>query len=188
MSYQKKIVEINNTLNDVDHCITPAKCPPIYDVTLKDGEEIQVMELGVRDGKRQFILVDCLKKPYRMNPTDTTKGGYDACELRSKLNGEILARFPDELRAAMVPFENGDLLKLPSDEEIFGNEDGDGQFECMKDVRNRIAMCGKGGYITTYWLSAVAPSWTFGDANSSGAARDNGAAVNGVRPRFQLRE
>jgi len=168
-------------------CGILAKQQLIYDVTLKDGEEIQVMELGVRDGKRQFILVDCLKKPYRMNPTDTTKGGYDACELRSKLNGEILARFPDELRAAMVPFENGDLLKLPSDEEIFGNEDGDGQFECMKDVRNRIAMCGKGGYITTYWLSAVARSWNFCGVSSLGYASYSDAShVFGVRPRFQI--
>jgi len=168
-------------------CGILAKQQLIYDVTLKDGEEVQVMELGVRDGKRQFILVDCLKKSYRMNPTDTTKGGYDACELRSKLNGEILARFPDELRAAMVPFENGDLLKLPSDEEIFGNEDGDGQFECMKDVRNRIAMCGKGGYITTYWLSAVATSWAFCDVSSGGYALSHRApGMLGVRPRFQI--
>jgi len=187
MEYQKKIVEINNALNDVDHCLTPAKCPPIYDVTLKDGEEVQVMELGVQDDKRQFILVDCLKKPYRMNPTDTTKGGYDACELRSKLNGEILDRFPDELRAAMVPFENGDLLKLPSEEEIFGDEDGDGQFECMKAVRNRIAMCGKGGYITAYWLSVVAASWAFYFVNGCGYALSHRApGMLGVRPRFQI--
>lgn len=179
-------------------CATPAPQPPIYDVTLKDGEEIQIMEIGtftvanIITGKCeklvQYILVDCLKDEYRMNPTETTEGGWDACELRKKLNGEILDRFPDELRTEMVPFENGDLLRLPTREEIFGDKDGNRQFECMKRRGNRVASQGKNGPWEYYWLSSVANSTDFCTVTGNGIVSDSGASnVAGVRPRFQLR-
>lgn len=169
-------------------CATLAEQPPVWDVMLKDGEAVQIMQIGVRGELRQFILVDCLAERYAMNNEDTSKGGYEARELREKLNGEIIDRFPDELRAAMVPFENGDLLRLPSREELFGDEDGNKPFDCMERAGNRVAGIGKNGDAGWYWLSSVAYSTGFCYVGGGGNVYANGASyVGGVRPRFQIR-
>lgn len=123
-----------------------------------------------------------------MNPTDTTEGGWEATELRSKLNGEILARLPKDLRDRMVPFGNGDLLRLPTREEIFGDKNGNGQFECMELRRNRIAFQDKNGQWEWYWLSSVAYSTYFCNVYGDGDVDYNGASgVYGVRPLLQIK-
>lgn len=92
-----------------------------------------------------FCLVDCLPSEHPMNSTSTNEGGYEESDLRKKLNGEILNLFPAELKAMMTPFDNGDLLRLPTEKEIFG-ENYYGEYESpyvkqwkpMKKRRNRI--------------------------------------------------
>jgi len=179
-------------------CLTFAQQPPVYDLTLEDGEQVQLMEVerfvnvNTKTGKTTSlalcIFVDCLADEYRMNSTDTTEGGWEAAELREKLNGEILARLPKNLRDNMVAFENGDLLRLPTQEEIFGDENGGGQFECMKLRRNRMAFQGKNGLWECFWLSSVAISTNFCPAHSSGDANYWSAShVIGVRPLLQIK-
>lgn len=101
----------------------------------------------VGEGLALFLLDQYLDKPMQMNRKNTNAGGYDGSDLRKDLNtGKILDEFaPLEL----VPFENGDLLRLPFYGEMFGHDDwyNSGavepdnceQWPLMKERANRIA-------------------------------------------------
>lgn len=93
-----------------------------------------------------FLLDQYLDEAYPMNEEDDNGGGYMASDLRERLNSDgVLDAFKD-IRGRMVPFENGDLLRIPFYGEVFGQEDaeyfepdGCDQWELMKDRKNRIA-------------------------------------------------
>lgn len=113
---------------------------------LSDGEKVEMLAVKEEDEGMIFCSSDCLEKECRMNRKNTNAGGWDASYLRKKLNGEILDRFPQEIREQMLPFENGGLLRLPTEKEIFGkNPYGDEesedvtQWEPMKRRKNRMA-------------------------------------------------
>lgn len=126
---------------------------------LTDGEKVQAMAVQQENDGMLFCLVDCLADEYSMNDTNTNEGGYEGSDLRKKLNTEIIARFPADIKAMMVPFGNGDYLRLPTEKEIFG-ENYYGEYESpyvqqwkpMKQRRNRIAFQGKNGNWEWYWL------------------------------------
>lgn len=126
---------------------------------LTDGEKVQAMAVQQENDGMLFCLVDCLADEYSMNDTNTNEGGYEGSDLRKKLNTEIIARFPADIKAMMVPFGNGDYLRLPTEKEIFG-ENYYGEYESpyvqqwkpMKQRRNRIAFQGKNGGWEWYWL------------------------------------
>lgn len=165
--------------------------------TLNDGEEVEALAVKQEQDGMIFVLVDCLRKEYSMNRTSSNRGGYKSCGLRKALGTEILDRFPAEIRDKMVAFENGDLLRLPTEREIFGynpfgeNEPEDvEQWEPMKDRRNRIAFQGsKTGAWEWYWLqnkvddSAALFAFVSGYGIAScGAA----SGARGVRPAFKI--
>ncbi len=126
---------------------------------LTDGEKVQAMAVQQENDSMLFCLVDCLADEYSMNDTNTNEGGYEGSDLRKKLNTEIIARFPADIKAMMVPFGNGDYLRLPTEKEIFG-ENYYGEYESpyvqqwkpMKQRRNRMAFQGKNGGWEWYWL------------------------------------
>ena len=95
---------------------------------LTDGEKVQAMAVQQENDGMLFCLVDCLADEYSMNDTNTNEGGYEGSDLRKKLNTEIIARFPADIKAMMVPFGNGDYLRLPTEKEIFG-ENYYGEYE-----------------------------------------------------------
>lgn len=145
-----------------------------------------------------FLLVDCLRYEYRMNAEDTNRGGYDASELKARMDEEILDRFPAELRERMVPFEGGSLLRLPTEKEIFGENVRGAeepeyvtQWEPMKLRRNRISFQGeKNGPMDWYWLANPSKysASSFAYVNSNGNANWNNASNSyGVRPAFKIR-
>lgn len=166
----------------------------IISFELKDGEKVRARAVKREKNGMLFCMVDCLKQEERMNSRDTNEGGYEASDLRKKLNSDILDRFPAEIRDRMKPMENGDLLRIPTEREIFGkNEYGDSdnaeQWPCMKQVRNRIALRGDNGAWECYWLqnrdrdSASA----FCTVDCDGNADANTASDSlGVRPVFLL--
>ena len=147
-----------------------------------------------------FCLVDCLKDEYPMNDRSTNKGGYEASKLRSTLRDVILPRFPAEITEKMVPFENGDLLRLPTEKEIFGRNcfgldepEEVTQWEPMKLRRNRIAFHGHNGDWEWYWLQNpalrdVVSAAGFATVRSYGSAAYSYASSSwvGVRPAFQI--
>lgn len=167
---------------------------------LTDGEKVQAMAVKQTNKGMLFVLVDCLAKEYPMfnSLEDMTDDffTYENSDLRKALNGEILARFPEEIRSRMVTLDNGDMLRIPTEREIFGEniygqEEADTvkRWKPMKKKRNRIAFQGKEGAWEWYWLmnrhkeyaSYFANVYSYGDAYYSYASRPYG-----VRPVFLL--
>lgn len=137
------------------------KVGDVIKIKLTNGVKVKAMAMKQEEDGMIFCLVDCLPHVYEMNSSDTNKGGYEESYLRKKLNCEIRNLFPSELKAMMVPFDNGDLLRLPTEREIFGkNKYGEyespdvKQWEPMEKRKNRIAFDGsKDEYLQSYWLT-----------------------------------
>lgn len=173
------------------------KVGDIIKVRLTDGEKAQAMAVQQEEDGMVFCLIDCLAKEYPMNETRTNEGGYEESDLRKKLNGEILNLFPVELTDMMTPFNNGDLLRLPTEKEIFGeNYYSDKkpyvkQWKPMKKRRNRMAFDGrKDESLQWYWLmnKVRESAATFAYVGSIGNANDSDASFSfGVRPVFKIR-
>lgn len=125
--------------------------------------------------------------------------GYEASDLRNFLKELAMNSMFDEIREMMVPFKKtGDLLRIPTAEEMFGPEEAHKYYETlsskkqwslMKDRRNRIAFCGEDQEIECGWLQnryKNSSSW-FSDVTGHGyASRDNAANIRGVRVVFKL--
>ena len=135
----------------IEYDVDTFKVGDVIEVKLADGVKVQAMAVQQEEDGMVFCLVDCLPSEHPMNSTSTNEGGYEESDLRKKLNGEILNLFPAELKAMMTPFDNGDLLRLPTEKEIFG-ENYYGEYESpyvkqwkpMKKRRNRMAFdCSK---------------------------------------------
>lgn len=174
----------------------------IVSYTMEDGEEVEALAVKEEFDKHGnlcmvFMLLDCLKEECRMNRDDTNDGGYEVSHLRDQLATKYLEKFPAALRLNMVPFENGDLLRIPTEREIFGrNIYGEEepntveQFEPMKKRRNRMAFDGLNGETQAYWLQnkRVRSATYFCLVNYGGDAGGDGASNSGgVRPLYRIR-
>ena len=168
---------------------------------LTDGEKAQAMAVKQTPEGMLFVLVDCLAKEYPMfndiDDMDEEDISYATSDLRKALNGEILDRFPKEIKERMVAVNaEGDMLRIPTECEIFG-ENVYGQEESkltkrwkpMKKKRNRIAFQGKEGAWEWYWLINRHKDYASNFANVyyGGIAISNNASYSrGVRPVFLL--
>lgn len=162
---------------------------------LKTREKVEAIAVEKDEAGTTFCFVDCLHQESPMNQTDTTEGGYDKSLLRRVLNREILDLFPDEIRRKMKPVYRNDLLKIPSEMEIFGKneyaregEEGVKQWEPMKDRRNRIAWQGcKTGVFEWYCLRDVVSSTAFAYVNFIGYCNNDYVSYShGIRPAFKI--
>lgn len=167
---------------------------------LNDGEKVQAMAVKQTDKGMLFVLMDCLAKEYPMfnSMEDMTDDyfTYENSDLRKALNGEILSRFPEEIRSRMVTLDNGDMLRIPTEREIFGENiygqeepDTVKRWKPMKKKRNRIAFQGKEGAWEWYWLMNRHKEYAsyFANVYYSGYAHFNIASYPlGVRPVFLL--
>lgn len=168
---------------------------------LTDGEKVQAMAVKQTPEGMLFVLVDCLAKEYPMfndiDDMDEADISYATSDLRKALNGEILDRFPKEIKDHMVAVNaEGDMLRIPTECEIFG-ENVYGQEESkltkrwkpMKKKRNRIAFQGKEGAWEWYWLMNRHKDYAsnFAFVDDYGHAYYNYASYSiGVRPVFLL--
>lgn len=174
----------------------------IVSYTMEDGEEVEALAVKEEFDKHGnlcmvFMLLDCLKEECRMNRDDTNDGGYEESYLREQLRTKYLERFPASLRLNMVPFENGDLLRIPTEREVFGENrygeeepDTVEQFEAMKKRRNRMALDGSNGETQAYWLQnkRVGSATSFCLVTDDGLAYDANASNScGVRPLYRIR-
>lgn len=167
---------------------------------LTDGEKVQAMAVKQTNKGMLFVLVDCLAKEYPMfnSLEDMTDDffTYENSDLRKALNGEILARFPEEIRSRMVTLDNGDMLRIPTEREIFGEniygqEEADTvkRWKPMKKKRNRIAFQGKEGAWEWYWLMNRHKEYASSFAHvalAGGADYGYASYPLGVRPVFLL--
>ena len=94
----------------------------------------------------------------------------------------------------MVPFKNGDLLRIPYAEEFFGDVDsyepsGKKQWPLMEDRKNRIAIREGEAYEWGWLQNKLKSSGTyFALVDSGGYANcGNASASLGVRPVLRLR-
>lgn len=141
-----------------------------------------------------FMLDQYLDKAYPMNRRNTNMGGYAESDLRETLRSKEILDIFKGIRDYMVPFDNGDLLRLPFAGELFGDKpsewcepDGHEQWTLMRDRRNRLASRdgeSEWGRIQnkdiTSWAGFCAVSRD-GDIDAWSATR-----VLGVRPVFQI--
>lgn len=167
---------------------------------LNDGEKVQAMAVKETSKGMLFMLVDCLAKEYPMFTSleDMTEDyfTYENSDLRKALNSEIIARFPEKIRSRMVTLDNGDMLRIPTEREIFGEnvygqEESDTvkRFKPMKKRRNRIAFQGKEGAWEWYWLMNrhKDSASSFARVSDTGnAAYASASYPRGVRPVFLL--
>lgn len=164
---------------------------------LSDGEKVEMLAVKEESDGMIFCFVDCLAKEYSMNEQNTNEGGWDASDLRKKLNGEVLDRFPRKIRKLLLPFENGDLLRLPTEKEIFGSNpcgedesESVSQWKSMKQRKNRIASQGLNGGWEWYWLQNRVQNSAaiFAYCSGGGNADCNGAGLApGVRPVVKIK-
>lgn len=141
-----------------------------------------------------FLLDEYLDKDMPMNGRDTNEGGYEKSDLRAWLQTEEALKPFKAYRERMAKFENGDILRIPTHVEIFGEEDAEyfeeipgEQWQLMKDRKNRIAFrCNKLGW---GWLqnkrkgSASSFAGVLG-TGAEGALYASGSL--GVRPAFLI--
>lgn len=141
-----------------------------------------------------FLMDQYLDKPMAMNRNNSNQGGYEESDLRKTLRSREVLDIFDDWRDRMVPFENGDLLRIPFAGELFGNKlpkwcepDDHEQWPLMRDSRNRLALCRgdyKWGWINNKRKSS---STNFCAVDSNGLAYQWGASsVFGVRPAFLI--
>lgn len=167
----------------------------IISFQMTNGEVVEAMAVKEDPDGMIFIAVDCLKKEYPL-----TNGGeynYDNSIVRFALNGEVLQHVPGEIRERLVPFDNGDLLRIPTEREIFGTNrygvkepECVEQFEAMKQRRNRIALNGRNGDVAWYWLKNRDVSSAPGAccvAGHGAADYRHASDVFAVRPLFKIR-
>lgn len=141
-----------------------------------------------------FLLDQYLDEPFKMNRENTNEGGYEASDLRTELQKNSILEIFSSVREMMVPFKNGDLLRILYAEELFGNVDtydpsGKKQWPLMQNRKNRIAIREEEAY---EW------GWLQNKVKSSGAnfaivsyygytSSDYASNSLGVRPVFRLR-
>lgn len=145
-----------------------------------------------------FLFDQYLNQLSVMNNYDITDGGYLKSDLRKYLKGMHLNPMFDEVRDILLPFESGDLLRIPTGEEMFGPEYAHRYFEklsndqrwiLMEDVTKRIASYGDNMSIEWGWVqNRRKDSYSmFGGVNTGG--QPNGSIANflrGVRIVFKV--
>ena len=141
-----------------------------------------------------FLLDQYLDQAYPMNEENTNRGGYEASDLRKRLQSDDILAIFAEYRDRMQPFDNGDLLRLPFFGEIFGSEDAeyfepDGceQWPLMQDRKNRIAF--RNNAWEWGWLQnkRKGSATHFCNVSVKGLANDGNASSSiGVRPAFLI--
>lgn len=199
----RKIMEVKRTIKTE---VEFFELGDVISFKLKDGEKVQAKAVKKTDEGMLFLTVDCLKDEYPMFKNPDNMGSmeinYFNSDLRHALNGEILDRFPEEIKNRMVGMRIGNtdtfgLLRIPTEKEIFGENpygtsepESVTQFKGMKNRRNRIAFQGsKTDTWEWYWLQNRVEDTASGFAVVSfvGRANYNDASNSfGVRPAFLL--
>ena len=98
---------------------------------------------------------------------------------------------PDDFKAKLTPFENGDFLRLLTLTEMTGEDENwreaDGQIDWMNDRRHRIAIR-KGNAYENGWTATPVSCGNFAYIKNHGsAATDYALANHGIRPAFQVK-
>lgn len=112
-----------------------------------DGDHYTATCQEITQSGALFLLDQYLDEPMHMNRKNTYNGGYKKSELRKALKSEEVLNIFKDILGYMVPFDNGDLLRIPFAGELFGDNlpewcesDGCKQWPLMKNEKNRVAL------------------------------------------------
>ena len=158
-----------------------------------DDQVISATVQKVTDTEIICMTDDCIMMS-SMNDTDINAGGYDASDLKKKIESDLLSRFPKGLQNRIT------YIAPPTYGQIFGHDewyhraiepDNDEQFELMKKRKNLVADY-KDDY-SCYWLqNATKPSYSssnFAVVGGLGYASYAGASFSlGVRVVFGIKK
>lgn len=163
---------------------------------LKNGTAIRALAVKKETDGMLFCFLNCLPECIAMSESGECDS-YEGSEVREYLRGEILWMLPENIKESLVPFENGDFLRIPTEKEISGkNECGEEepesvtQWEPMKRVMNRVAGDSDDEYTIPYWLKNKSKNYSsyFAVAYANGGAYVYGASnALGVRPVFKIK-
>lgn len=164
---------------------------------LKNGTVVRALAVKKESDGMLFCSFNCL--PERIPMLESGEcDSYEESEVREYLRGDICWMFPENIKESLVPFENGDFLRIPTEKEIFGkNEYGEEepesvtQWEPMKRVMYRVAGDSDDKCTIWYWLKNKSKRYSssyFAGAGCDGSANYAGASnLFGVRPVFKIK-
>ena len=154
-----------------------------------DKEKYTATAIQQVDDTMLFLFDQYLDEGRPMNEDGGTEGGYEASDMRKYLR-KLYEKFPKKLREDMMPFENGDHVRLLSMQEMFGlDADPDetrGQIPWLKDRAHRVAYK-RNGDLAWGWLRDAVSSVDFAFVNNYGYADYAGAScAYAIRPAFAI--
>lgn len=163
---------------------------------LKNRTTIRALAVKKETDGMLFCFLNCLPEHIAMSESGECDS-YEESDVREYLRGDIYWMLPENIKESLVPFENGDFLRIPTEKEIFGkNESGEEpesvtQWEPMKRVVNRVAGDSDDESTILYWLKNKSKNYlssVFAIATYDGGAdADVASAAYGVRPVFKIK-
>lgn len=163
---------------------------------LKNGTAIRALAVKKETDGMLFCSLNCLPEHIPMSESGECDS-YEESDVREYLRGDIYWMLPENIKESLVPFENGDFLRIPTEKEIFGkNEYGEEepesvtQWEPMKKAMYRVSGNSDDECTIWYWLKNKSKNYSpgFALAYVSGDAGNYGASsAFGVRPVFKIK-
>ena len=163
---------------------------------LKNGTIVRALAVKKEPDGMLFCSLNCLPERIVMSKSDECDS-YEESYVRKYLCESVYPMLPENIKESLVPFENGDFLRIPSEKEIFGkNEYGEEepesvtQWEPMRMVMYRAAGSSDDECTIWYWLKNKSKNYSsyFAIATSRGNAYSSGApCAYGVRPVFEIK-
>ena len=163
---------------------------------LKNGVVIRALAVKKELDGMLFCSSNCLPERIAMSESGECDS-YEESDVRKYLCEDVYPMLPEYIKESLVPFENGDFLRIPTEKEVFGkNEYGEEesesvtQWEPMKRVMNRVAGNAGEEFTIWYWLKNKSKeySYYFAIAAAYGHANDYRASYTScVRPVFKIK-
>ena len=163
---------------------------------LKNGTAIRALAVKKETDGMLFCFLNCLPERIAMSESGECDS-FEESDVRKYLCENVYPMLPESIKESLVPFENGDFLRIPTEKEIFGkNTFGEEepesvtQWEPMKRVMNRVAGNAVEECTIWYWLKNKSKnhSSSFALVYSLGTAlRSQASTANGVRPVFKIK-
>lgn len=163
---------------------------------LKNGTAIRALAVKKETDGMLFCSSNCLPERIAMSESGECDS-YEESDVREYLRGDICWMLPENIKESLVPFENGDFLRIPTEKEVFGKNwygeeepESVTQWEPMKRVMNRVAGNSCDESTIWYWLKNESEnsSSSFAVASYYGVALSYGASgAYGVRPVFKIK-
>ena len=163
---------------------------------LKNGTAIRALAVKKETDGMLFCFLNCLPERIAMSESGECDS-YEESDVRKYLCENVYPMLPEIIKESLVPFENGDFLRIPTEKEIFGkNTFGEEepesvtQWEPMKRVMNRVAGNAGEEFTIWYWLKNKSKeySYYFAIAAAYGHANDYRSSYTScVRPVFKIK-